>query len=115
MLWNSEKRVRRAQWLALRPEQEFIKVWRAPEFIPGNPFRQAMESFQQPMWSGGIDSLESIPGLLKLLQIRALLYVRPGFDSYPALHPRLNVQSYYPEQKIYPAQKDKTDKELQEE
>jgi hypothetical protein len=53
-----------------RPEPEFVNVEGAPDSIPRNRFRSP------GYMAGRIDSLVSIPGLLKRLQIRAQL------DSY---------------------------------
>ncbi len=58
-------------------EPEFVNLLRSTgiDSQPGGPVRQPYLTYRLARLQslhGGIDSLESIPGLLKLLQIRAL-------------------------------------------
>jgi hypothetical protein len=55
-------------------EPVFVNLVRSPGIAshPGGPVRQSYLSYRPARRNCGIDSSESIPGLLKRLQIRAL-------------------------------------------
>jgi hypothetical protein len=67
--------------LSYRP----ARLRRLPEFIPWNQFHKRLKKRAQATKAGGIDSLKSIPEILKHLQIRALAVLSPS-HSCPTIN-----------------------------
>jgi hypothetical protein len=78
--------------LVIQSVPVFVNILRSPgiDSQPGGPVRQPYLSYRPAMTlqTGGIDSLESIPGLLKCLQIRAQLWWDNFLISWPLEGPQ---------------------------